>query len=190
MPLPNPQDPDFEARIRESFGRLNLMATIGARLRRVAPGEVEIDLPFREDLTQHHGFLAEAMLTAIVDVACGYAAMSLMPAGATVLTVEYKANFMAPAHGESVRARSRVVGSGRTLSTCAGEVFAVTHGQEKLVATMLATMIQIGGERSEQSSSEHGSSRERGAHRRTTRRLWCVCRGGLTKTLREITGRR
>ncbi len=80
-----PPDPDFETSVRESFAGLTLMRTVGARLLTVAPGEVEIDLPFRDDLTQHHGFLAAAVLTAIVDVACGYAAMTLMPAGASVL---------------------------------------------------------------------------------------------------------
>jgi len=185
------QDSDFEARIRESFGRLNLMMTIGARLLTVAPGEVEIDLPFREDLTQHHGFLAAAVLTAIGDVACGYAAMSLMPPGATVLTVEYKASFVAPARGDRMVARSRVVRPGRTVSTCIGDVFAVTDDHEELVATMLATMIQVGGEREEKTPPEHGSHRERGAGHRERARPWCVCRGGgLRRTLRQITGAR
>ncbi|MGH9668514.1 MAG: PaaI family thioesterase, partial [Terriglobales bacterium] len=99
MPAFTPQNPDFEAHVRESFTRLTLMRTIGGALLRVAPGEIEIDLPFREDLTQHHGFMAAAVLTAIADVACGYAAMSLMPAGASPLTVEYKVNFVSPAQG-------------------------------------------------------------------------------------------
>src|SRR5262245_35266167 len=94
------RNPEFEADVRQSFGSLTLMQTLGARLLRVAPGEAEINLPFRADLTQHHGFLAAAALTAIVDVACGYAAMTLMAPGASVLTVEYKVNFLAPAQGE------------------------------------------------------------------------------------------
>src|SRR5437870_9875132 len=93
------QNPDFEVSVRQSFDSLTLMRTLGARLVSAAPGKVEIDLPFREDLTQHHGFLAAAVLTAIVDVACGYAAMTLMPSGASVLTVEYKVNFLSPAQG-------------------------------------------------------------------------------------------
>ena len=80
-------DPGFEGRVRKSFSRLALMRTIGARLVKVAPGEVDVDMPFRDDLTQQHGFVAAGIVTAIVDTACGYAAMSLMPAGATVLTV-------------------------------------------------------------------------------------------------------
>ncbi len=89
MPAFDPQDPNFESAVRESFERLTLMRTIGASLEKVSAGEVEIALPFRYDLTQHHGFMAAAVLTAIVDVACGYAAMTLMPAGASVLTIEF-----------------------------------------------------------------------------------------------------
>lgn len=144
MPRFEPLDPNFETRVRASFSRLTLMKTIEASLLRVAPGEVEIGLPFRDDLTQQHGFLAAGIITAIVDTACGYAAMSLMPGGATVLTVEYKVNFVAPARGERMIARGRVTKPGRTLTVCAGDVFALTAGKETAVATMLATMITIG----------------------------------------------
>lgn len=140
-----PQERDWETRVRASFARLTLMRTIGARLLRVVPGEVAIQLPFREDLTQQHGFLAAGIVTAIVDTACGYAAMSLMPAGAGVLTVEYKVNFLAPARGDQMIARGRVVKRGRTLTVCAGDVLASADGEEKAVATMLATMIAIQG---------------------------------------------
>src|SRR3712207_6451317 len=85
-----PQDTDFEARVRESFARQRVMATIGARLSRVRAGEVEIELPFREDLTQQHGYLHAGIVAAVVDSACGYAAMSLAPAGAEVLSIEFK----------------------------------------------------------------------------------------------------
>src|SRR2546428_5294500 len=139
------QDPDFEVSVRQSFDSLTLMRTLGARLVSAAPGEVEIDLPFREDLTQHHGFLAAAVLTAIVDVACGYAAMTLMPSGASVLTVEYKVNFLSPAQGERMLARGRVIRPGRTVTVCAGDVLAVIGGKEKLVATLLATMAAVSG---------------------------------------------
>jgi uncharacterized protein (TIGR00369 family) len=125
------QDPDFEASVRESFGSLALMRTIGARLLSVAPGEVQIDLPFRADLTQHHGFLAAAVLTSIVDVACGYAAMTLMAPGASVLTVEYKVNFLSPAQGDRMLARGRVIRPGRTVTVCAGDVLAVNAGDHR-----------------------------------------------------------
>ncbi|MGH7341752.1 MAG: PaaI family thioesterase [Candidatus Rokuibacteriota bacterium] len=138
-----PVDPQFAARVRESFARFTLMGTIGARLARVAPGEVDIELPSRKDLTQQHGFMAAGILTTVVDTACGYAAMSLMPADRTVLTVEYKVNLLAPAVGDTMIARARVVKPGRTLTVCAGDVFAVTDGKEKVVATMLATLVAV-----------------------------------------------
>lgn len=138
-----PQDPNFEARVRGSFARQTLMQTIGARLIRVAPGEVEIELPFRDDLGQQHGFLHAGIVTAIADTACGYAALSLMPADASVLTVEFKVNLLSPARGGRMIARGRVTKPGRTLSVCAGDVVGVTDGQEKAIATMLATMMAI-----------------------------------------------
>ncbi len=141
-PLPTP-DPSFEARVRRSFGRQRFMAALGATLERVAPGEVEIRLPFREDLTQQHGFLHAGAMTTVVDSACGYAALTLMPAGTAVLTVEFKVNLLAPGEGDGVVARARVIKAGRTLTVCSGDVFALRAGQEKLVATMVATMMTV-----------------------------------------------
>jgi uncharacterized protein (TIGR00369 family) len=138
-----PRDPGFEVGVRRSFSRLALMSTIAARLTRIVPGEVEIDMPVRDDLTQQHGFVAAGIVTAIIDTACGYAAMSLMPAGHTVVTVEYKVNFVAPARGERLVARGRVVKPGRALTVCAGEVHALTPSGEKPVATMLGTMMAL-----------------------------------------------
>lgn len=143
MPTFEPQDPNFEARVRASFARQKVMETIGASLTRVSPGEVEIELPFRDDLTQQHGFLHAGVVTAIVDSACGYAAMTLMPADATVLTIEYKINFVSPATGDRMIARGHVTKPGRTVTVCSGDVVAQSVGQEKLVATMLGTMITL-----------------------------------------------
>lgn len=131
----------LEERIRASFARQAVMATIGATLTRVAPGAVTIDLPFRADLTQQHGFLHAGIVTTIVDSACGYAALTQMPPTAAVLSVEYKVNFLSPAVGERLVAHGRVLKSGRTLTVCFGEVKAVAGGQERLIATMMATMI-------------------------------------------------
>jgi uncharacterized protein (TIGR00369 family) len=136
-------DPNYEARVRGSFARQTVMTTIGAEISRVAPGEVDIILPFRHDLSQQHGFIHAGIITTIVDSACGYAALSLMPVGAGVLTVEYKVNFMSPAKGDHFIARGRVVKPGQTVTVCNGEVFAVTNGQEKLIASMLTTMISL-----------------------------------------------
>jgi uncharacterized protein (TIGR00369 family) len=141
----HPADPEFERRIRGSFARQAMMTTLGATLERVAPGEVDIRLPFRADLTQQHGFLHAGAMTSIVDSACGYAALTLMPVGAAVLSVEFKVNLIAPGKGESVLARGRVLQAGRTLTTCAGDVFAVVGGEEKLVLTLLGTMMTVHG---------------------------------------------
>ena len=138
-----PQDPQFEARVRESFARQQVMTTIGATMTSAAPGAVEIQLPFRPDLTQQHGFLHAGIITTIVDSACGYAALSLMPAQVGVLTIEYKVNFLAPAARERFVARGHVTKPGRSVTVCAGDVFAVQNGRETLIATMLTTMMVV-----------------------------------------------
>lgn len=143
MPTFAVPDAGFEERVRESFSRLAFMRTIGARLLNVGPGEVDIDLPVRDDLTQQRGFVSAAVVTAIVDAACGYAAMSLMPAGSDVVTVEYKVNFISPARGERLLAHGRVVKAGRALTVCAGEVHALGDAAPKAVATMLGTMAAL-----------------------------------------------
>jgi uncharacterized protein (TIGR00369 family) len=131
----------IEKRVKDSFARQTMMVTIGASITRVEDGEVTIELPFRSDLTQQHGFLHAGVVSMIVDTACGYAALTRMPASAAVLTVEYKVNFLSPAEGEKLIARGRVIKPGRTLMVCLGEVHSKKDGEEKLVATMLATMI-------------------------------------------------
>ncbi|NPD22622.1 MULTISPECIES: PaaI family thioesterase [Corallococcus] len=138
-----PADAAFEQRVRDSFARQRVMDTIGASLTSVSPGEVVIELPFREDLTQQHGYLHAAIVTAIVDSACGYAAYSLMPVDAAVLTVEYKVNFLAPAAGRKFIAQGRVTKPGRTLTVTTGDVFAETDAGLKPIATMLATMMAV-----------------------------------------------
>ena len=145
MPPFEAQDPAFEERVRGSFARQPFMATLGARLTRVEPGAVDILLPYRPDLTQQHGFVHAGAVTSVVDSACGYAAFTLMPADAGVLSVEFKINLVAPARGDELIARGRVERPGRTLSTCRGEVMARTDGEEKLVAVMLATMMTVRG---------------------------------------------
>lgn len=140
-----PRDPGFEARVRDSFARQRAMDTLGARLVRVAPGEVEVDLPFREELTQQHGFLHAGIVTTVLDTACGYAAFTLMPADAAVLSIEFKTNLLAPARGELLRARARVVRAGRTITVCAGDGWMLDGGEERHVATMLATMMTVRG---------------------------------------------
>jgi uncharacterized protein (TIGR00369 family) len=143
---PTPKDPDFAARVRSSFEQQALMRTIGARLRRVDPGEVEIEIAWDERLTQQHGYLHAGVVTSVLDSACGYAAYTLMPATSTVLSVEFKVNLLRPAAGVSFVARARVVRAGRTITTTAADLYALDGDVgvgERHVATMLATMIRV-----------------------------------------------
>lgn len=121
------------------------MTTLGATLNHVSPGRVEIAMPFHEALTQQHGFLHAGIITTIVDSACGYAAYTLMPPDASVLTVEYHVNFLSPAQGTRFLARGTVIKAGRTLTVCNGEVLAWIGSEEKLIATMSATMMTLTG---------------------------------------------
>jgi uncharacterized protein (TIGR00369 family) len=141
--MTEPADPQFAARVRASFARQPMMQTIGATLDVVAPGRADISLPFRSDMTQQHGYLHAGVVATIADSACGYAAYTLMPAGASVLTVEYKINLLSPARGERFVARARVIRPGRTLTVVQADVFAVAGGDERLTATMLATIITL-----------------------------------------------
>ena len=140
-----PADAGFEQRVRASFARQRIMKTIGAELTSVSPGEVIIELPFREEFTQQHGYLHAAIITAIVDSACGYAAYTLMPVDSAVLTAEYKVNFLAPAAGRRFVAHGRVIKPGRTLTVTTGDVVAETEAGPRPVATMLATMMTVSG---------------------------------------------
>jgi uncharacterized protein (TIGR00369 family) len=138
-----PRDPDFERRVGASFAKQRFMTTLGARLERVTPGEVVIGMPFDAALTQQHGFLHAGAVTAVVDSACGYAALSLMPPDTAVLSVEFKLNLLAPAIGEHFRGVGRVLRAGRTLSVCSAELRAVQSGREVVVAVMQATMMTV-----------------------------------------------
>ena len=130
--------------VRDSLGRQSFMQLLGAKATVVEPGHVVIEIPFRADLCQQHGFLHAGVLTSVADSACGYAALSLMPAGSDVLSVEFKVNLLAPGRGRLFRADARVVRSGRTLTVCQAEVVAVGEGPDGSdvpVALMQATMI-------------------------------------------------
>ena len=136
-----PRDPEFEAKVRESFGRQTAMQTLGAVIGRVEPGVVEIEMLCRADLAQEHGSMHGGIVTAIVDSACGFAAFSLSAPETDILTVEYKVNFIAPAKGDRLLARGEVVRPGATVTVCKGDVLAYEGGEEKLVASMLMTMM-------------------------------------------------
>ena len=137
------RNPDFERLVRESFDKQRVMRTLGALLTRVAPGEVDIELPFSEALTQQHGFLHAGVVTTVLDSTCGYAAFSLMPPGAGVLSVEFKVNLLAPAKGERLIARGRVLRAGRTISVCQADAAIRSGDRETPIATMLATIMTV-----------------------------------------------
>lgn len=141
MDTPAPLDPAFEERVRKSFLRQRVMMTIGARMLTVAPGLVEIELPYHPGLTQQDGYLHAGMVTTIADSACGYAAYGLLATDVAVLTVEFKVNLLAPAKGERFVARGRVLRSGRTLTVCQADV--VAYPSEQTVATMLGTIMAM-----------------------------------------------
>jgi uncharacterized protein (TIGR00369 family) len=135
------------ARLADLFARQRVMATIGARLLRVAPGEVDAELAWREDLTQQDGFVHAGIVATLLDSACGGAAYTLMPPDAGVLSVEFKVNLLAPARGERIVARARVKKAGRTITVSVADAFAVTGDEERLVATMTGTMMCMRGRR-------------------------------------------
>ena len=140
-----PADPGFEARVRDSFNRQPAMHLIGAVLTTVKPGLCEVEMPRKPEVTQQHGFVHGGIVGMIADSAAGYAAYSLFPADATVLTVEYKMNLMAPADGDRMLARAQVTRHGRTLTIVAFDVFAEKSGKMLHCATGLATMMCMMG---------------------------------------------
>jgi uncharacterized protein (TIGR00369 family) len=138
-------DPNYEPRVRASFARQAAMTLIGAVMTRVEPGHCTIELPVRDDLTQQHGFVHGGVVGMIADSAGGYAAFTLMPADASVLTVEYKINMLAPARGERLVARGEVLKPGRTLSIVRADVYALDGGRETLIAAMQQSLMVMHG---------------------------------------------
>ena len=138
--------PALRARVGDSFARQAAMTTLGATLGEVAPGRVSVLLAHRAALTQQHGYLHAGMVATALDTACGYAAFSLMPADAAVLTIEFKINLLAPARGPRFRFEGQVVKPGRTISVVDGRALQFDGpGEEKLIATMTATVMTIVG---------------------------------------------
>jgi len=136
-------NPDFKEEVRRNFAQQSVMNLIGASLSLVEPGIVEITLPYRQDLTQQNGYLHAGMITTIADSACGYAAFTLMPPGAGVLSVEFKVNLLRPAKGDSFVARAEVIKAGKTLTVVRADVFALSEEDRTLIATMQGTMIRV-----------------------------------------------
>jgi len=136
-----PKDENFVEKVQASFSAQSMMKSIGAEISRIEAGAVDIQIPYQKDLTQQNGFVHAGIITAIADTACGYAAFTLMPKGADVLSVEFKVNLLSPAIGENFFAEGRVLRAGKTLTIVQGDVFAFSNNQRKHVATMLATMM-------------------------------------------------
>jgi uncharacterized protein (TIGR00369 family) len=138
-----PADPNYEARVRSSFAKQQFMATIGAEVAEVSAGKVSLRMKVRDDLLQQHGFVHAGAIASLADSACGYAALSLMPADAAVLSVEFKCNMLSPAKGDAIIARAEVIRPGKTIMVCRADVCSVNGKEEKLVAAMQGTMMVV-----------------------------------------------
>jgi len=145
MPNFEPRYPDFDARVRESFNRQKVMRTMGITIAELAPGSIVLEMVHDDALTQQHGFLHAGIVSTALDSACGYAGFSLMPPEAAVLTAEFKINLLNPADGERFRFVAEVVKPGRTLTVCEARAYAMKGEDEKLVATMTATLMAMVG---------------------------------------------
>ena len=150
-----PSDSDYQEKVKSSFSRQKFMGFIGAKLAEIMPGYCEIRLPYRIDLSQQHGFFHAGIIGTLADNSGGYAAFTLMPPDASILTVEYKLNLVAPGDGDLLIARGQVVRSGRTLTVCKPEVFVVKDGDETLCATALMTLISLAGKPDEPKQENH-----------------------------------
>jgi len=140
-----PKNPDFDARVRESFDLQSVMHTLGVGIAELSPGHIVLEMAHSDALTQQHGFLHAGIVSTALHSACGYAAFSLMPAEAAVLTVEFKINLLNPADGERFRFVADVIKPGRTLTICEARAYALKGQDEKLVATMTGTLMALVG---------------------------------------------
>lgn len=140
-----PADGFYADRVRESFAKMTVMQSLGGTLGKVRPGEVEIYVPYSKQFTQQHGFLHAGIISTFLDTACGYAAFSLMPPDAAVLSIEFKVNLLQPGKGDRFVFVGSVVKAGRTISNVRGEAYAFEGDREKLIATMDATMMTVLG---------------------------------------------
>jgi uncharacterized protein (TIGR00369 family) len=135
-------DPDRSRQIRESFARQGLMQTLGARIDSLAPGRVQLSAPITPAIGQQHGFAHAGATFALGDSAAGYAALSIMPPGAEVLTVEMKINLLAPAEGARLTAIGEVAKPGRRLVIVRATLQATrADGTTRDIALLQGTMI-------------------------------------------------
>ncbi len=139
------RNPVFAADARANFGRQAFMRLLGAEIADLGSGYCEVHLPFRQDLTQQHGYFHGGVVATLADVASGYAAFTALEAGATNVTVEFKLNLLAPARGAKLVARGTVVKAGQTLTVCRSDVFGEEDQVRTLCATALATFMALPG---------------------------------------------
>jgi uncharacterized protein (TIGR00369 family) len=145
MPAFEPKDPDFRARVAASFIRQTAMTSLGVTIAHLEPGEIELAMPYSAAFTQQHGFIHAGIIATALDSACGYAAFSLLPPKAAVLTIEFKTSLLAPAKGERFIFKGQVVKPGRTISFCEAQAFADEGGATRLIATMSSSLMAILG---------------------------------------------
>lgn len=140
-----PIDKNYKNKVQKSFDRQRAMNSLGITIENIEPGRIELKMPYLEDYTQQHGFVHAGILSTAMDSACGYAAFSLMPEEAAVLTIEYKINLLAPAQGDFFIVIGKVLKAGRTIIVCQAEAYSNKEGEQKLVARMTGTMMTILG---------------------------------------------
>lgn len=140
-----PKNPNFEAVVRDSFSRQTFMEFIGADLSRLSPGMCDISVPHQAGLTQQHGFFHGGVVSALADAAAGYAAFSLFPEKSTVLTVDFKVNFLNPSEGDHLVAKASVIQMDKKLCHVSGDVFAMREGKETHCLTGIFTMMCLEG---------------------------------------------
>ena len=140
-----PSNPNFKQRVIDSFDRQPVMRMLGVSMLELRPGEVELQFAHRPDLTQQHGFIHAGIVSTVLDSACGYAAFSLMPETASVLSIEFKVNLLAPAKGQRFRAVGKVRKAGRNITVTEGELYSCDGDEERLTATMVGTMMSVYG---------------------------------------------
>ncbi len=140
-----PQNPDYDAAVRDSLSRQPFIDTVGAAVHELKPGYCELTMQRRHDFTQQHGFFHGGIVASLLDSAAGYAAYSLYPKDSTVLTVEYKVNFLKPAMGDRLFASARVIKPGKTLYICQADAYVETGDERSHCLTGVFTMMCLMG---------------------------------------------
>jgi len=155
-----PLDPDLKNKIKESFSRQGFMDFIGSEITDIRPGYCEIQVPFKKELSQQHGYFHAGIIGTLADNSGGYAAFTLMPSDSSILTVEYKLNLIAPGDGDLLISRARVIKPGRTLTICRPEVFVVKNGVQTLCAAALMTLMTLHGKPDRPGEDSDGRGQE------------------------------